>query len=166
MTTLFTKVTKTNQHFQARNLLRLATSAAAAVLGVLGSGIAYGQASPQIITLAQGFSLKETPAMQVLGPNDVQQTLMVFQAGSETGWHIHPGPVVVVVKTGALTETHADGCQTVHPAGSVFFESPGEVHNATNLTGGVAKAYVTFILPAGSPPLIPVPDPGRTCGQN
>jgi quercetin dioxygenase-like cupin family protein len=130
------------------------------------SGSARGQVSPlQIIALAQGFSPKKTPNMHVNGPNDVLQSLLVFQSGAETGWHIHPGPVVVVVKSGAITETHANGCITVHPVGSVFFETAGEVHNATNQTGGVAEVYATFLSPAGSQPLIPVSDPGRVCRQ-
>jgi quercetin dioxygenase-like cupin family protein len=101
--------------------------------------------------------------MHVNGPNDVLQSLLVFQPGAETGWHIHPGPVVVVVKTGAITETHANGCITVHPPGSVFFEKEGEVHNATNQTGGVAEVYATFISPTGAQPLIAVPNPGKSC---
>jgi hypothetical protein len=73
--------------------------------------------------------------------------------------------VVVVVKSGAITETHANGCITVHPAGSVFFETAGEVHNATNQTGGVAEVYATFLSPAGAQPLIPVQNPSRVCRQ-
>jgi hypothetical protein len=70
---------------------------------------------------------------------------------------------VVVVKSGALVETHSDGCTTLHPAGSVFFESAGEVHNATNRTDGVTEVYATFISPQGAQPLIPVQDPGGVC---
>ena len=168
MTTLFKTVTTTNEHSRRRSVLRLgaAASAAALVLGLIGSGSARGQVSPlQIIALAQGFSPEKIRNMHVNGPNDVLQALLVFQPGAETGWHIHPGPVVVVVKSGAITETHANGCITVHPAGSVFFETAGEVHNATNQTGGVAEVYATFLSPAGSQPLIPVPDPGRVCRQ-
>jgi hypothetical protein len=70
----------------------------------------------QIIALAQRFSPQKTPNMRVNGPTDVLQSLLVFQP-AETGWHIRPGPVLVVVKSGAFTETHANGCITVHPAG-------------------------------------------------
>lgn len=169
MTTLFTTVTTTNEHFRWRSVLRLGTagSAAALVLGLIGPGSAYGQeVSPlQIIPLAQGSSARKTPHMRVNGPNDVLQSRLVFQPGAETGWHIHPGPVVVVVKSGAITETHANGCITVHPAGSVFYETADEVHNAANQTGDVAEVIATFISPAGSQPLIPVSNPGRVCRQ-
>jgi len=155
-----------NEHSRPRRLSRLGVAAAAAVLvlDLIGGRIAHGQVSPlQIIGLAQGFSPTKTPNMHVTGPTDVLQALLVFQPGAETGWHIHPGPVVVVVKSGALTETHSNGCLTVHPTGSVFFETAGEVHNATNQTEGVAEVYATFLSPTGSQPLIPVADPGGVC---
>jgi quercetin dioxygenase-like cupin family protein len=93
----------------------------------------------------------------------VLQTDLIFQPGGTTGWHTHPGPVVVVVKSGALTEIHSDGCMTVHPAGSGFFEQANEVHNVVNQTGGVTEVYATFLSPAGTQPLIPASDPGGVC---
>jgi quercetin dioxygenase-like cupin family protein len=148
-------------------IFKIATTASAAafVVGLIGPGGARAQdVSPlQIIALAQGFSAQKTPNMHVNGASDVLQALLVFQPGADTGWHIHPGPVVVVVKSGAITETHANGCITVHPAGSVFFETAGEIHNATNQTGGVAEVHATFLSPTGSQPLIPVANPGRAC---
>jgi quercetin dioxygenase-like cupin family protein len=136
-------------------------------LGLVGLGVARGQTSGlQIVGLAQGFSAENNLNLHVKGPSDVLQSLLVFQPGGDTGWHTHPGPVVVVLKTGALTEYHSNGCVTVHPAGSVFFETQGEVHRAVNQTGGETQAYVTFISPTGVPPLNPVPDPGAgTCHQ-
>lgn len=113
--------------------------------------------------LAQGFSTQHEIHLQAKGPNDVLQAQLVFQPGGDTGWHTHPGPVIVVVKSGALTEIHRNGCVSVHPAGSVFFETAGEVHRAFNQTGNVTEVYVTFISPAGAPPLQPTGDPGGTC---
>ena len=70
---------------------------------------------------------------------------------------------MVVIKSGALTEIHKNGCATVHPAGSVFFEEADVVHNAINQTGGLTEVYATFMSPAGAPPLIPAGDPGGVC---
>jgi len=39
---------------------------------------------------------------------DIEVTTGAAQAGGNTGWHYHPGPVLVLVKTGALTVYHAD----------------------------------------------------------
>ena len=115
----------------------------------------------QIVPLAQGYSSDRHVNLQARGPSDVLQSLLVFQPGGDTGWHVHPGPVVVVVKSGALTEYHCDGSVSVHPTGSVFFEDKDMVHKAVNQTGGVVEVYATFISPAGTPPLIPVPAPGN-----
>jgi quercetin dioxygenase-like cupin family protein len=140
--------------------------ALAVVAGIAQISIQPAAADPtglEIVPLAQGFSTENHIRLQARGPNDVLQARLVFQAGGDTGWHIHPGPVVVVVKSGALTEYHSDGSITVHPQGSVFFESAGEVHRAVNQTGAVTEVYATFISPAGSPPLQPVPDPTTGC---
>jgi len=115
-------------------------------MGLIGSGDARGQVNPlQIIALAQGSSNENAVNLHVHGPSDVLQTELVFQAGAETGRHYHPGPVVVVIKSGALTEIQGDGCVTVHAAGAVFF-----VMN--NQTGGVTDVYATFLSLAGTQP--------------
>lgn len=156
----------TQEQSRRRSFWRLGAAplATAFALALLGSGAARAQTSGlEIIALAQGFSADNNLNLHVQGPSDVLQTRLVFQPGGDTGWHMHPGPVVVVVKTGALTEQHSNGCLTVHPAGSVFFETKQEVHRAFNQTGVVTEAFVTFISPTGAQPLIPVPDPGGVC---
>ncbi len=163
MTTLFKTVTTTKQPSRW-TFLRLggAASVAALALGIIGSAV--GQVSPlQIMALALGSSDEHNVQLHVQGPSDVLQTLLVFQPGGQTGWHTHPGPVVVIVKSGALTEIHSNGCVTVHPTGSAFFETKGEVHNAINQTGVVSEVYATFLSPAGAQPLIPASDPGGVC---
>ena len=166
MTQRLTTVLATTDPFRRRNLFRIGVAASAALLalGLTGLRNLHGQTAPlQIIPQAQGHSSEKHVNLHVNGPSDTLQALLVFQPGAETGWHIHPGPVVVVVKSGALVETHSNGCTTLHPTGSVFFESAGEVHNATNRTNGVAEVYATFLSPTDAQPLIPVPDPGRAC---
>jgi quercetin dioxygenase-like cupin family protein len=120
----------------------------------------------QIIGLAQGSSPEHEVEMHVKGPSDVLEAQLVFQPGAQTGWHTHPGPVIAVVKSGAITETHSNGCVTVHPTGSVFFETAGEVHNAANETGVVSEVYATFLSPSGAQPLIPASNPGGVCRRD
>jgi quercetin dioxygenase-like cupin family protein len=158
----------TNRDHRGRDWWRLGGAAlvAALAIGLVCSGEALGQASAlQIIPLAQGFSREHHVNLHSKGPSDALQSLLVFQPGGDTGWHTHPGPVVVVVKSGALTEFHSNGCTSVHPAGSVFFETKDEVHRAVNQTGDVTEVYATFISPAGTQPLIPATDPGGVCRQ-
>jgi quercetin dioxygenase-like cupin family protein len=139
-------------------------SVAALALVIISVRSARGQVPPlQIIPLAQGYSALNSVDLHVNGPSDALTADLVFQPGGETGWHYHPGPVVVVIKSGSLTETHSDGCVTVHPAGSVFFEKADVIHNAANQTGGVTEVYATFLFPSGTQPLIPAANPGNVC---
>ena len=131
---------------------------AAALLAV----VAFSQVPPlQIIPLAQGFDQQNNVILHMKGATDVLQTDLIFQPGATTGWHIHPGPVVVIIKSGALTEIHSNGCMTPHNAGTAFFESPGEVHNVVNQGTVVTEVLATFLSPSGTQPLIPASDPGR-----
>ena len=133
---------------------------AAALLAV----VAFSQVSPlQIIPLAQGTDPDHNVILHMKGATDVLQADLIFQPGATTGWHIHPGPVVVVIKAGALTEIHSNGCMTVHHAGSAFFENPDEVHNVVNQGTVVTEVFATFLSPTGTQPLIPVSDPGNVC---
>uniref|UniRef100_Q022A0 Cupin 2, conserved barrel domain protein n=1 Tax=Solibacter usitatus (strain Ellin6076) TaxID=234267 RepID=Q022A0_SOLUE len=129
------------------------------------TALAFGQVTPplQIIALADGLSTDKNVILHMKGQTDVLQTELIFQPGASTGWHIHPGPVVVVIKSGAITEIQSNGCMVVHPAGSAFFEQPDEVHNVVNQTGSVTEVYAAFLSPAGTQPLIPATDPGRVC---
>jgi quercetin dioxygenase-like cupin family protein len=132
----------------------------------LAAVLAYAQVAPlQIIPLAQGSNLDHNTVLHLKGPTDILQTDLIFQPGGTTGWHIHPGPVVVIVKSGALTEIQTNGCMTVHPAGSGFFEDANDVHNVINETSEVTEVYATFLSPAGAQPLIPVADPGVACSK-
>jgi quercetin dioxygenase-like cupin family protein len=166
MTTLFGNATTREEKIRRRGLFNIRGAVAVAALALVLIGIrgARGQAPLlQIIPLAEGSSSENVVNLHVNGPVDALTADLVFQPGGETGWHYHPGPVVVVIKSGALTETHSDGCVTVHPAGSVFFEKADDIHNASNQTGGVTEVYATFLFPGGTQPLIPAANPGRVC---
>ena len=131
---------------------------------VLVAIVAFSQTPLQIIPLAPpGTDKEHNVILHMKGATDVLQAELIFQPGASVGWHIHPGPVVVVIKSGKLTEIHSDGCTTVHDAGSAFFEQPGEVHNVVNQGNVVTDLYATFLSPTGSQPLIPVADPGNVC---
>jgi quercetin dioxygenase-like cupin family protein len=130
-------------------------------------GPAIAQVPPLAFELLAGGRSPGRIRINAKAPSDVLQTKLVFQPGADTGWHKHPGYVIAVVKSGALTEFHDNGCVSVHAAGSVFLEEPGEAHKAINQSGVVVEAIATFIVPAGTQPqdlLQPVPDPGsRPC---
>jgi quercetin dioxygenase-like cupin family protein len=134
---------------------------------MMGVRMQHAAAQPppvQLIPLGRGSTPNADFKAKAEGPTDVEQDRLIFQPGAGTGWHTHPGPAIVIVTQGALTEYEQDGCRTVLPAGSVLFEVAEKVHNLVNETGGVSEILGTLILPSGSPLLIPAPAPApRTC---
>lgn len=84
---------------------------------------------------------------------DVQVRSAIAVPGSYSGWHTHPGPVILVIKTGTLTlydATDPTCAPTVYPAGTAFFEGTTP-HNVRN-EGTIAVEYATiFFMPAGGP---------------
>jgi hypothetical protein len=95
---------------------------------------------------------------------DIVVANIVVPAGGHSGWHYHPGPVLVVVKTGTITFYMGNDptCSPqVHPAGTAFIESGGMVGIARNETSGVDSVMATFFVPAGSPPRIDAAAPGN-----
>jgi len=96
------------------------------------------------------------------GPIDVATVHVTFQPGGSTGWHVHPGPALVTVKTGRLTLHRAKGCRSrTFAAGQTFLEyGPKDVNLTGNETGAVTEAVVTFLLPVGAPITVDAPDPG------
>jgi hypothetical protein len=78
---------------------------------------------------------------------------VTFQPGGSTGWHTHPGPALVTVKTGQLTP---------HRAGQTFLEyGPRDVNLTRNETAAVTETVVTFLLPVGAPITVDAPAPGN-----
>lgn len=68
-----------------------------------------------------------------------------FAPGGHTGFHHHPGVVIVSVQSGSLTLVDGSCAAEVHGAGSVFVEGEDHVHEATSPGG--ATVYVTYIVP-------------------
>ena len=95
------------------------------------------------------------------GPIDVATVHVSFQPGGSTGWHVHPGPALVTVKTGQLTLHRAKGCRTrTFAAGQTFLElGPRDVNLTANETGAVTETVVTFLVPVGAPLTVDAPAP-------
>jgi quercetin dioxygenase-like cupin family protein len=71
--------------------------------------------------------------------------------GGSTGWHHHPGVVLVAVASGSITEYDTECHPTVIPAGQGFVESRDEVHLVRNEGSVPAVLYATFISPTETP---------------
>jgi quercetin dioxygenase-like cupin family protein len=93
---------------------------------------------------------------------DIATATVTFDPLGQSGWHSHPGVVLVTVTSGTVTFYQADCSFNVYPAGSSFVESNGATGLARNESASAtAQVYVTYIVPAGAPALrIDQPDPG------
>jgi hypothetical protein len=118
--------------------------------------------------------------MEARRDTDVAVVKATLAPGGSSGWHGHPGPSIVVVKTGALTmrepryreHGHHDGtdrggwrrCSEQTFAAGTTFVHPEHEHEFVNETDVVAEFYVIYLVPAGAAPLLnDVPIPPRAC---
>jgi quercetin dioxygenase-like cupin family protein len=95
---------------------------------------------------------------------DIVVANIVVTPGGNSGWHMHPGPALVVVKTGTLTLYHGNDptCSPMpHPAGTSFMEEGGKVHIARNEGAVDATMTATYFVPAGAPQRIDAAAPGN-----
>ena len=92
---------------------------------------------------------------------DVAVQQVTLAPGGSTGWHTHPGPAVVIVKSGSLTLYDGDDATCTgrrHSAGKVFVDSGyGHAHIGRNEGSTDTELYVTYLdVPADFPmPAIP-----------
>lgn len=100
------------------------------------------------------------------GATDVHVLENRIAPGGTFGWHSHPGPSIVVVKTGALTLYRGDDptCtgQTIG-AGSGFVDDGGDIHVVRNEGAVETVVYVTSLVPRDAARRIDEPSPGN-CG--
>ena len=86
--------------------------------------------------------------------------------GGYSGWHTHPGPSVVVVKSGTATVYDGDDptcTPEIYPAGTAFVDpGDGHVHMVRNEGSGTLVTQAFQIIPAGGTRRIDAPSPG-TC---
>lgn len=99
------------------------------------------------------------------GPTDVLVQKIVIDPGGSSGWHHHPGMVIVAIESGSMTvwdsKCHKERYGPGLPNGSVFVEGgdkPGQVTS----TGG-ATSYTTFVAPNANPPVFRIEDNPPPC---
>ena len=106
---------------------------------------------------------------QTKDPVDFVTVAVTIDPLGSSGWHAHPGVLLVTVASGSETFYDEHCSATVHTAGTAsasFVESGDEpflAHNESTTTPVVV--YVTYIVPAGTTALrIDKANPG--CPQN
>jgi quercetin dioxygenase-like cupin family protein len=146
----------------------VAATVGAAVVGTfaavaLGSGSFLFTSTPLVTAnLDEKVQLNsDRIKLQTKDPTVVRVATVVFGAGGSSGWHHHPGFVIVSVKSGSVTVWASDCSQTTYAAGSAFVESgddPGQVTSA-----GGATNYVTYVVPNVNPLVFKIDDPAPAC---
>ncbi len=98
---------------------------------------------------------------------DVRVQQIVFAPGSNSGWHHHPGMVMVVVATGSVTLWDEHCRQTTYgpglPHGAAFVESGDEPGLVTSKDG--ATNYVTYVVPKVAPAVFRIEDTAPRCAS-
>ncbi len=97
-------------------------------------------------------------------PSDVYVVQNTVAPNGNSGWHSHPGPSVVMVKSGVASVYQGDdpSCAPLqYPAGTGFIDEGGaHVHLVRN-AGSQPLVTVAFqIIPAGAARRIDEPNPG------
>jgi len=98
------------------------------------------------------------------GESDLHVLENRIAPGGTFGWHSHPGPSLVTVKTGALTLYRGDDpdcTPRVIQAGSGFVDDGGDVHLVRNEGSIDTVVYVTSLVPRGATRRIDEPSPGN-----
>ncbi|MGH8908674.1 MAG: cupin domain-containing protein [Egibacteraceae bacterium] len=102
------------------------------------------------VILAQGV-MPEGLEITVAGPNDLVFQQVAIEGGGHTGWHSHPGTLLVVVKAGTLTRYKADCTFETYTEGESFIETE-EMHIGRNEDPFVpAELYVLYLNPVDAP---------------
>lgn len=140
-----------------RTAIRVPLLALVLVVGLAGTALAtpgfkFAPTELSRGTLAESVHYNAGEVkFQTKGPVTFVTQTITIEPGGHSGWHSHPGVVLVTVKTGSLVRYDADCAATPYAAGSSFTESgdgPGIVRNES--TTDTAVVYATFVVPAGS----------------
>ncbi len=88
------------------------------------------------------------------GASDVYVVDNKFQPGGSTGWHSHPGPSLILVLSGTVTNYSSDDPACAgqdYTAGQGFIDPAGIVHQVRDNTTAPAEVIAVQLLPHGSP---------------
>ncbi len=153
--------------FVAGPLVIVGAAIATPGIGVLGAPVhARG-------TLAEQLNVRSSSGIELFARSsvDVVTQQITIAPGGSTGWHGHPGPVFVTIKSGAMTLVYANspGCAgRMYTAGQSFVDRGDEVvHNAFNPGSEPLEFWATYLVPGapGAGFRIDAPDPGTCTGR-
>jgi quercetin dioxygenase-like cupin family protein len=126
-----------------------ATALATPASGVTSTPIAQGVLDPIKIKAEIGDWESE---IETKGQSDLVVVENRVAPGGHFGWHSHPGPSLVIVKSGTSTFYRGDDPTCTgqdHPTGSAYVDPGGVVHTARNesLTEDLVVIVVRLLAP-------------------
>jgi len=138
-----------------------------ATFGFVGTTVALGRLSE--FDIFHSLTPQGAPPWLSLqmtkGDSDLYVQNNVWQPGSSTGWHSHPGHSLIIVTSGTLTDYESDDptcTPKVYKQGMAFVDHGGDhVHNIRNATGAVATNMAVQLIPAGATRRVDAPQPGN-----
>ena len=160
---------------RASRRLLIGLSKVTAILGIAATGTfgTAASASPGQGVMAENFvsaaPLLETAHIneerikfQTKDPTVVRVQRLTFAAGGFTGWHRHPGVLVVAVQSGSVTLVDSDCTSKTYgpgmPDGAVFIDGFDHPHEARSTSG--ATLWVTYVAPTAA---FRFEEPALTC---
>jgi quercetin dioxygenase-like cupin family protein len=102
--------------------------------------------------------------LKTKGASDLEVLEVRIAPGGTFGWHSHPGPSMVIVKSGTATFYLGDDptcTPQVVRAGQGFVDHGGDVHLVRNEGSVELVNIVTSLIPAGADRRIDEPRPGN-----
>jgi quercetin dioxygenase-like cupin family protein len=105
-------------------------------------------------TYGRGLDVKHNHVVvqKTFGSADFATIQITWAPGTSSGWHHHPGVVLVSVVSGSVRVYHSDCEFTTYSAGDAFVEASDQAHLVRNDGSVEAMAYATFIVPTRTAP--------------
>ena len=100
--------------------------------------------------------------LQTTGPVDVFTQRITLEPNGDTGWHSHPGPVLVALQQGSVISYEANCRPRAYSAGQGFVDPSHRGHIMKNFGTVPAVLYITALLPPDVPLRTDEPAPA-TC---
>lgn len=144
--------------------LAVAGAAATVALATPGSGVTTTTFVAADFEHSVHFN-SDRVKFQTKDPTAVRVQKLVWSAGAYSGWHHHPGVIIVTVQSGSVTVEDSN-CSSVTygpglPDGAVFVEGGDAPLQVTSASG--ATEYAMQIAPAANPPVFRIEDDPPAC---
>ncbi|MBA2383354.1 MAG: hypothetical protein H0V68_01635 [Actinobacteria bacterium] len=139
-----------------RTVLLLAIVTALVVVGTAVATMASGLTATTFVRATLGANKPHDGVkaysgdhvkLHTKGATDVTMQTITFAPGGSSGWHSHPGVVLVAIQSGTLTRYDAHCRTTQYGPGQAFVEFGDHAGLVRNNTASNAVVYVTYISP-------------------